>query len=358
MSNLYNIDSHKLQYHPERVAGWLKEGSYNSGGPIFVEISLSNVCNHNCVFCGLDFINQKKEKWKLNFNKLKESIKSMAEIGVKSIMFAGSCEPLLYKELPSIIEYCAELNIDTALTTNFIPVTLKSLNVYLKHCKWIKVSINGGDRASYNRIHCKDDYWKALDNLMLASELKEQKGYKCTIGTQLVLLDENARSVEKLIAESKLRELNYCVIKPYSQHIQSINSIKIAYKKMMNDLVPLRCYSNDKFKVIFRTDSMVNWDKQELGFDKCYATPNFWAYIEADGNVYPCSVFIGKEKFLLGNINDKTFKDLWLSEKRKEMSEYILNNHDMKECRINCRMKYVNQYLERLVNPSQHDSFI
>jgi MoaA/NifB/PqqE/SkfB family radical SAM enzyme len=46
--NKYNIDSQKLIYHPRRVTDWL-EGKKTY--PIYVEISLTNLCNHNCSFC-------------------------------------------------------------------------------------------------------------------------------------------------------------------------------------------------------------------------------------------------------------------------------------------------------------------
>ena len=47
-----DIDSHKLMYHPERVAEWKEKGDCY---PIYVEIGLTNVCNHKCIFCGLDW---------------------------------------------------------------------------------------------------------------------------------------------------------------------------------------------------------------------------------------------------------------------------------------------------------------
>ena len=48
----YRIDSHKLIYHPERVADWM---AGNNIYPICMEISPSSSCNHRCQICAFDY---------------------------------------------------------------------------------------------------------------------------------------------------------------------------------------------------------------------------------------------------------------------------------------------------------------
>lgn len=60
MSDKYAIDSHKLMYHPTRVAQWHEAGNdwekLKKVYPIYVEISPYGGCNHRCTFCGLDYM--------------------------------------------------------------------------------------------------------------------------------------------------------------------------------------------------------------------------------------------------------------------------------------------------------------
>ena len=52
------ITGHKLWWHPDRV-----EELYETGDsrPIYVEVGLTNRCNYECFFCGLDWARGKNK---------------------------------------------------------------------------------------------------------------------------------------------------------------------------------------------------------------------------------------------------------------------------------------------------------
>lgn len=367
MNDKYKIDSHKLIYHPRRVADWYEAQLNNDFEkllkvyPIYVEISPVGFCNHRCVFCALDFMEYQYRK--IEPNALINCISDMANCGIKSIMFAGEGEPTLYKELPEIIEHCFKVNIDTSLTTNIIPFNEHNANIYVKYCKWIKVSINGGNPKTYALIHnaSEKDYYRAIDNMKLCAEIKKKNNYNCTLGAQLLLIPENADSVIELTKTIFEIGFDYIVIKPYSQHPQSYtNKYKdIDYTRYLYLYDELKKYNNDKFNVIFRIHTIKKlFEDIENRYKKCYSVPFFWAYIMSDGSVYSCSMFLNNDKFNLGNVHTQNFHDIWESQKRLENIKYVQNELCIKNCRINCRMDEINRYLWELVNPSPHVNFI
>lgn len=364
MSDKYKIDSHKLIFHPERVAQWLSaEDDWEKEKkiyPIYLEITPIGSCNHRCTFCSVDYIGYKSIKQDEHI--LADRIREMANLGVKSVMFAGEGEPTLYKPLPNILEVCSEAGIDTSLTTNAVIMSDDARENYVKNCKWIKVSINAGTKENYAQIHQtkEEDFDMVVKNLTQMSKIKKEKGYSCTIGAQMLLLPENRDTAVALAQKMAEAGIDYLVIKPYTQSLYGTSRKYegLTYQSMMDLEVELKQYETETFKVIFRASTMKKLEETEQPYKKCYATPFYWGYIMADGSVYSCSAFLGNENFKLGNINTQTFQEVWESEERKKNLNYVKNDLDISMCRKNCRMDNVNRYLWDLKNPNAHVNFI
>jgi len=352
----YKIDSHKLMYHVSRVNEWLNGESVY---PIYMEVSPSGACNHRCSYCGLDFMGYKPNFLKANI--LKERLSELGELGLKSIMYAGEGEPFLHPEMVSIIEHTKESGIDVALTTNGVLLRKEIVERVLINTEWIKVSINGGTRETYAKIHQSkpDDFDKVVDNLSFAAEVKKDNDYKCVLGMQLVLLPENHHEVVSLAKLAREIGMDYLVVKPYSQHPQSKTNKYSTIKYSDFDYLSegLEKISSDNFGVVFRSNAMKKWDNNHRNYEHCLALP-FWSYIDAGGNVWGCSVYLGDDRFKYGNIYEKTFKDIWEGEERQNSLSWVAENLDVTRCRINCRMDEANRYLWELKDPPAHVNFI
>ena len=324
--------------------------------PLYVEVSPVGHCNHRCTFCAVDYIGYKARS--IDSNVMSECLESMAKNGVKSIMYAGEGEPLLHKDIVGIVNNTKAVGIDVAFTTNGVLMNEKFVEGCLQDVSWVKVSLNAGDAETYASVHRTkaEDFNKVLANINFASTYRTMNNLKTTIGIQSVVLPENIITMDGLIQEAMINGADYVVLKPYSQHHSSVNKYEIDYEEWDEILLGLASkYTTDKFKVIYRRESAL---KKEAGYSKCYSTPNFWAYIMADGAVYSCSAYLLDDRFNMGNINDDTFEHIWLGDKRKANLEYVENQLDISECRLNCRMDKSNQYLSQLKNPQEHDAFI
>ena len=364
MSDKFSIDSHKLILHPVRVARWYEAKDdwekLKTIYPIYVEISPYGGCNHRCTFCALDYMGY--ENIGLDFNVLKDALTNMAHNGVKSVMFAGEGEPLLFKDLDLIVEHCSAVGIDTSLTTNFVPSNKRAVERYVENCSWIKVSLNAGSAKTYASVHqtAEKDFYKVMENLKNALAYREENSLKCTIGVQMLLLPENKHEAVLLAKKCKELGVDYLVIKPYSQHLSSETTKyeNIDYSQMMDIEEELNSISNENFHVVFRANTMQKHVEKKQPYETCHSTPFFWGYIAADGKVFGCSAYLGKDEFCYGNIYDESFKEIWEGKKREKSYQYVQNELDIKNCRVNCRMDEVNRYLWRLKNPQDHDNFI
>jgi cyclic pyranopterin phosphate synthase len=351
----YGIDSHKLIYHPQRVADFLAVGSdwekAKAVYPIYIEVSPVGACNHRCTFCAVDYIGYKANM--LNAESFAERLAEMGQLGVKSIMYAGEGEPLLHKKINEIVEATKSAGIDVSFTTNATVLNDEFVKRSLPLTSWIKVSMNAGTAETYAKVHQtkEKDFPRVINNLKKAVVEKKAKNLKCVIGAQSLLLPENAHEMELLakICRDEIG-LDYLVIKPYSQHMFSDTKVyeNIDYTSSIGFGDQLRALSTDKFQVVFRENTMKKYLQSEARYSKCNATPFFWAYIMADGEVYGCSAYLLDKKFMYGNINEESFKSIWEGKKREENFHYIQNSLDIKQCRVNCRMDEVNRYLFNL----------
>ena len=360
----YRIDTHKMAYHPKRVADWVDaRGDWEKEKnifPIYVEISPTGVCNHRCTFCSFDY--REYQNKRINPSVLMSRIAGMASVGVKAIMFAGEGEPTLYKDLPQVLNLCSAVGIDTSLTTNMVPFNEKNTENFVKNCKWIKASINAGTKETYAKTHgtSEKDFAKVIGNLKRAVAIKKEKGYKCTIGTQILLLPDNYDTVEELAKIVKEAGAEYLVIKPYTQHFDSPNMRykDVDYSKLVKIKESLEKYNSDNFSIIFRINAMNKLIEKEERYCVCNSVPFFWAYITSDGDVYGCSSFLGDKRFNLGNIHEEGFRDIWQGEKRRKCIKFVRGGLDISDCRMICRMDEVNKYLNELTHLSDHVNFI
>ena len=364
MTDLQKIDSHKLIYHPQRVAQWL-DGKDDwekakSVYPVYMELSPMGACNHRCTFCSVDYIGYQTRS--LDAGVLQPRLTELSELGIKSIMFAGEGEPTLWKPLPGILDHCTEVGIDTSLTTNMVPFTKKNVESFVRNCAWIKTSINAGSPESYAAIHRTDarDFNRVLDNFRLAVEARSKGNYKCTIGGQILLLPENAHEVSGLARQLKEIGVDYLVVKPYTQSLYGLSHKyeNLKYTQFDHLDVELSALNDSDFSVVYRKRTMSKLNEERRPYTKCNATPFFWAYIMASGDLYGCSAYLQNEKFCYGNINESSIREIWEGEKRKQSYEYIRNSLDISKCRVNCRMDDINRYLWEFDHPDLHVNFI
>ena len=68
-------------------------------------------------------------------------------------------------------------------------------------------------------------------------------------------------------------------------------------------------------------------------------------------------IFYENQEFTYGNLYEKSFREIWESEKRKQVLEG-LRKVGVEECRKGCRLDVINRYLHRLKNPHPHEDFI
>lgn len=352
MAEDIRMDSHKLIYHPARVADYIRGGMIY---PIELEIGLSGACNHRCIFCAVDYMEYKPVI--ITLDVMKRNLKIFGEKGIKSIIYAGEGEPLVNPDAPEIINLTKANGIDAAMSTNGALLTREKSEYCLKSLTWVRFSIAGATDATYEKIHqCKaGDLQRVLKNMEDAAKVKRDQKLNTTLGAQLLLLPENKDEVVTLAKIVKDMGFDYFTVKPFSQHPSSKARIQVDYSEAESIGEELKEYESENFKIYFRSKSIENLG-MEKPYDVCHGI-YFMAHITASGDVCPCVVFM-EDDFYYGNINEQNFDEIWESERAVKIRERFDKEFIHKHCRKNCRLDEMNKYLYALKHPGAHVNFI
>lgn len=355
MSDEWGIDGGKLHLHPERVAQWMAADTWEKAkkvAPIYWEITTSAACNHRCTFCSTDAVGYPADL--IDADRLIEQMQMAEEMGVKSVMFAGTGEPLVHKRISDITRGAVLVaGLDAAFTTN--GVLLDKLDC-VDLCTWIKVSLNAGTKDTYAKVHrTKEGDWdKVWSGIKRAVARKGQ----CTIGVQCVVLPENVYEMRNLAALCIEAGVDYLVLKPYSQatFMLSHQYENVDYTKMRDELQAVANLSTKDFKVIYRRNAINEEIGKKHSYDKCRATPSMWVYSMGNGDVITCSAHLLDKRFNIGNLNTHSFKEVWEGERRRENWE-LMSGFNISQCRLNCRMNNANKYMHQILH-AKHATFI
>lgn len=353
MADGLRIDSHKLIYHPDVVAAWMRgENIY----PIEMEVSLSSGCNHRCIFCSFEYMSHQSHF--LDKDIFLKNIKEIARKGLKSIVFAGDGEPLLHKNAAEIINKSKEYGVDTALSTNGVLLTPEMSKECLKSLTWIRFSTAGITNETYDKIQRgrHGDLDKVLHNMQEAVRVKRNQNLSTTIGVQLLLLPDNKDELVQMGEELRKIGVDYFTIKPFFQHPQNQHSIEVDYNEMLELEDKVMALQTEDFKVYFRSQAMakISCDR---GYTQCLALP-FMVYLNAEGDVYSCIRVLGKDTLKYGNLYETSFCEIWEGDHRRDVVRYLMNMDLEQNCGKMCRLNEMNKYLHELKHPSEHVNFI
>ncbi len=349
-----DADGHKLGLHPERVARWQKgEGM---AVPLHAEIGITDMCNHRCKFCTLDWITHGSKS--IDSSILDKTLVDMKSLGIKSIYLAGEGEPTLHKEFVQIVNGIKNMGMSVAVSTNGSRFTNEVAENCLKSISWIRFSVDSTIPSVYNDIHgVKSDgtLEQVLDNIKYAVDIKREQNLGVDIGAQCIFTTQTMHGLPQFIATMRDLGVDNVQIKPCHNHPNSKwESDMMGCYKDMQTLV--EGMGTDDFEVIFRSVGMERLQSART-YQRCHGF-DFYVLVNANGDVVPCNVFYDKPQFIYGNIYDETFYDIWIGRRRVRIINEV-EGSCFKYCgEYRCRLDVMNRYLERVIEPERNDEFI
>ncbi len=280
--------------------------------PVFprkVMIEVSNVCNHDCIFCANSFSSRKRGL--IDDELIMSVISELGERKVEELSFHGMGEPFTNPNLYKYIKYAKDKGVNYVyIDTNGGLATPEKVDRAIgAGLDSIKVSLSAADRETFKIVQGRDDFDNVISNF------------------------------EYII---KKKELNP-QLKVYLDFVKlTINDGQ--------DIVLKERY-NDKITGFWVSDVQNQGGNMAGKIEQYYVkTPDVWLCeepfsrlnITKDGLVSACCMD-NDNSLILGDLSKDNMDEIWSSDKAKYIRNALISGENLPEkCRL-CDMRKVYQ---------------
>ncbi len=349
------------QYSPYKIA-WFPEklqslAEHKVTPPISSLINPTNRCNHDCFFCvyAVNYSGMHDNmilKDELTIEKLYEILDDFKDMGVKAVTFSGGGEPLLHRNAVDYLQRAVDNGLEISIITNAQLLNGKKAEL-LSGAKWVRASLDyytAEGFVSSQRGKAK----MFIDVVLNCKEFSKIKNKDCDFGCNWVITKENHKDIYEG-AKFMKEELGMDNIKFSAVWVKDFEEYhKSMEKGVLKDLRRIREEIADKnFRVYDNYKITISENSLVRPYHKCLfmqVTTN----IGADGIVYNCHNKGYDKSGMVGDINNQSFKKMWMSE---ETAKYFEEFDSQLSCRHQCAPDLKNIHMHKLLS-LEGDNFV
>ncbi|MBZ0252053.1 MAG: radical SAM protein [Candidatus Methylomirabilis sp.] len=344
--------SHLL--HSAKIAAGMTTKRTAFTGPLWVQIGLTNPCNHRCVMCWdhpthvpedspfptvasakfyEDHPEIDRDKGFFDLGMLEDLADDLRAMGTKRVELVGRGEPTMHPKFERCVEILKERDLHVGIATNgSLLHEQRAERMVQLGLNRIVLSLNAGTRETYPSIHTTEtpeNFDKVLRNLANLRRIKEKHGKEDPrVMVSFVISRPNRHEAFDML--ERAREIGadqvlfkFAIAYPGIEFIELDEEEKRAFSGRLGEYVErARSYGID-LKVEppigdMTADRRLYHNKTETVYSKipCYIGWYF-ALVTAEGSVSPCCQCMDQ----MGHLKTQRFKDVWFSDRYAEFRE-------------------------------------
>ncbi len=333
MSKKMNLTS---KLHQDFVFDKIRNTNWNTGtsGPLVVELDTTEACDLACPGC----ISQDIMKTKNRFSdeRLMEIGKEFYDAGVKAVVLIGGGEPLAHPVIGNLIEYFGNHDIHIGITTNGTFIR-KHLDVIAKYASWTRVSMDAATDELFNKLRPsksgKSKFNFIVENMRMLAEIKTGKlGFSYLIQTEAdgYGVVPNVHEIYKAAELARDIGCDYFEVKPSYQFRGDIEHALMKHKSELmqqasSEIDRLDELETENFSILkaINLEYSLNGVEKEQPKDYHTCPATELRTLVCPSGAFVCPYWRGKEKMRIGELHKTTFSDMWNSDQRKEVMDYL-----------------------------------
>jgi MoaA/NifB/PqqE/SkfB family radical SAM enzyme len=288
----------------------------------------------------------------------RDLLNKLIDGGIRGMIFTGGGEPFLFKHLEDLVAHTTSRGVDSVVYTNGNIFSQKRIEKLVEASPLlVRVSQNAGTEEEYLSLHDPLNPKGAFDRVLstvyhLAKNSLKNK--KTRVGVSFAINELNQGS----IADSALRlreivektggGINFATYRPaydyYGGKQLSEEFLDKTYEIVEKDVKKiLEGTGIEVSNIKCRYDALKD---QNRGYEKCRAT-GLYAELSPSGDMGLCCDRNCHRAYRIGNLNKNSLEEIWKSELRKNMIDYI-DAHRCNVCPPACKPHETNKQFEEI----------
>lgn len=266
--------------------------------PALVSVEFTNFCNLRCVYCTSPLgLRPRGFMTRETFGRFLQGVKGL---GVSRVRVVGNGEPTLHPEFSSFIRaLCRVVPYVSVLTNGQWKRSTKVIETQLDSpVSLIEISVDGGDRETYERSRLGGSFDRLVENLAELKAVKQSRGSRTLTNIRLML-------------------------RPSERHEEK--ELRAFWKEYADTVMP-QYVMRRKF-LDYGEDVYIPAQFRDQSYPKC-SSPFKSLEVNWNGDVPLCSLSaqqMGAPGLILGNVRSDALEDLW---RRGTMRQYRKAHRD------------------------------
>lgn len=280
-------------------------------------------CNLKCIFCPLQVDDNVKAHGVMSDKTFSKVLADISQIeSIKQFILHNLGEPLLDKKIFSRIRMIKDRIIDckTLIDSN-LSVDFNIVEMVNSGLDAIDIAFDGANQQSYSKYRKNGNLDKLISNMVrIATTKKLLNTDKPTIQAKTVLFKHLVPELDVIANISSQCGANKLIL----QHAIFIEGVGEEAKEWIPKEQNLSRYNVEQLHKHNKLTFLKNRNEQEKCCNGILST--IPPVIDFEGNVYPCCYCCTLEEYNMGNINNKSFQEIWQSNKYVDFRLNILKN--------------------------------
>lgn len=320
--------------------------------PMHVQLDLTGACNHRCPFCFWKAGDRNpgfEQTYIKNIPMLEtplalRALEQFKEAGVKAITLVGGGEPLIHKDIDTILERLLDLGLEYGAITNLSRLPRLDL---LERATWVRVSADAADEDSYRRMHNPVHETFATLKHNIATIAK-----KTDVGISYLVDEPNWHLAYDAAKTFKELGASYIQFKPVYDETKGA-TIRPQIEPIKELLAKAAGLGDESFDVINMVSRIEEAAAPERHWARCQVV-NHQVQMGVDGHLYPCCILKYQASYSYGDMHEQSFQEIWEGEQRKAVQEKLTS----RSCPT-CYYDRTNDMLHYLSQPDpKHVNFV